>query len=399
MSTSSKPEIVFLGGARTPFGGFGGSLKSFTATDLGVVAGKAAIERSGITPEDVHHVLFGNVLQTSVDAIYLARHIGLRCGVPVPTPALTLNRLCGSGFQAVVSGAHEIMAGDAEICLVGGAESMSQAPHVIRGARWGIPLGKSTMEDSLMASLTDSYCGTPMAITAENLAEQYQISRQECDELGYRSQDLARTAWANGTLAHEVVPVEIPGKKGSVTLFERDEHFRQDVSLEAMARLAPVFKKDGVVTAGNASGICDGAAALVISTAGAASARGLAPLGRLVSWGVAGVEPRIMGIGPVEAAKQALKRAGLTLDAMDLIEINEAFAPQYLACEKELSLDRSKVNVNGGAIAVGHPLGASGARLTLTLLLELRRRKAKYGLAAACIGGGQGIALVVEAFA
>lgn len=390
-------EVVFLAGARTPFGSFGGTLKDQTATDLGVVAAKAALERAKIAPADVGHVFFGNVSQTSTDAIYIARHIGLRSSVPIPVPALTVNRLCGSGFQAIVCGAQEIILGDADVCLVGGAESMSQAPHVIRGARWGIALGKSQLEDTLWTGLTDSYCQMPMAITAENLAEKYAISREDCDDFGYMSQDRARSAWREGRLAEEVTTVEIKTKKG-VTSFAKDEHFREDVNREVMSKLPTVFKKDGTVTAGNASGICDGAAALVIASKEEADKRGLKPMGRLLSWGVVGVEPSIMGIGPVEASKAALKRAGLTLDQMDLIEINEAFAAQYLAVEKELGLPRDKTNVNGGAIAIGHPLAASGARLTLTLLYELRRRGKKYGLASACIGGGQGLALVVEAY-
>ena len=391
-------DIVFLEGARTPFGSFGGSLKDLSATDLGVLAAQAALERAHVEASEIQHVVFGNVSQTSSDAIYLARHVGLRSGVPVATPALTVNRLCGSGFQAVVSGAYEILTGQASLCLVGGAESMSQSPHVIRGARWGIPLGKSQLEDALWSGLTDSYCQLPMAITAENLAEQFSISREECDDFGYRSQDLARAAWNEGRLAEEVVPVALSARKGQVKTFARDEHFREDISREKMSVLPPVFKKDGVVTAGNASGICDGAAALVIASAEEAARRGQKPIGRLVSWGVVGCEPKIMGIGPVDACRAALARASLNLDDIDLIEINEAFAPQYLAVEKALGLPREKVNPNGGAIAIGHPLAASGARLTLTLLYELRRRNKRYGLASACIGGGQGMALVVEAF-
>lgn len=391
-------EILFLGGARTPFGSFGGSLKDQTATDLGVAAATAALQRSGVSPDAIGHVCFGNVSQTSADAIYLARHVGLRSGAAVTTPALTLNRLCGSGFQAVVSGAHEILTGDAELCLVGGTESMSQAPHVVRGARWGIALGKSQLEDSLWSSLTDSYCQLPMALTAENLASQYGIDREACDDFAYQSQDRARTAWREGRLAEEVAPVELKGRKGQVTVFAKDEHFREDVSREAMSKLPTAFKKDGVITPGNASGICDGAAALVIGSRHAADRHGLKPWGRLVSWGITGCDPSIMGIGPVEASRLALKKAGLTVADIDRVEINEAFAPQYLAVEKELGLDRARTNVNGGAIAIGHPLGASGARLTLTLLHELRRTGKRYGLGSACIGGGQGIALVVEAY-
>ena len=391
-------EIVFVGGARTPFGTFGGSLKDLTATDLGVAAATAAFERAGVHPEQIDHVFFGNVSQTSVDAIYLARHIGLRSGVPVPVPALTVNRLCGSGFQAVVSGAQEILLGDAEMCLVGGTESMSQSPHTIRGARWGLALGRSQLEDSLTAGLVDSYCQMPMGITAENLAEKYAITREACDDFAFQSQDRARAAWREGRLAEEVTPIELKGRKGLVTRFARDEHFREDATREAMNKLAPSFKKDGVVTAANASGICDGAAALVVASRESAHKHGLKPWGRLLSWGITGVEPSIMGIGPVEASRAALKRADLTLADIDLVEINEAFAPQYLAVERELALDRERTNVNGGAIAIGHPLAASGARLTLTLLHELRRRGKRYGLASACIGGGQGMALVIEAY-
>ena len=392
----ATPDIVFLDGARTPFGTFGGSLKDMTATDVAVVASQEALKRSGVDAAQVEHVVFGNVQQTQVDAIYLPRHVALKSGIPVPVPALLVNRLCGSGFQAVVSGAHEILSGDAQICLVGGTECMSQAPHIIRGARWGLPLGKSGLEDSLWAGLTDSYCGCPMAITAENLAAKYNISRDEVDDYAFTSQQRTKAAWDAGRMKDEVVVVEVPGKKGP-TRFEKDEHPRWDVVREAMAKLPAVFKKDGVVTAGNASGISDGAAAMIITTSQKADALGKKPMGRLVSWASVGVPPEIMGIGPVEACKKALQKAGLTLDQMDLVEVNEAFAAQYLAVEKELGLDRSKTNVNGGAIAVGHPLGASGARLTLTILYELRRRKARYGLASACIGGGQGIALVVEA--
>ncbi|MHB2017562.1 MAG: acetyl-CoA C-acetyltransferase [Candidatus Xenobia bacterium] len=391
----ASPDVVFLDGARTPFGAFGGTLKDLSATDMAVVTAQEALRRSNVKPEQVDHVVFGNVQQTAVDAIYLPRHIALKSGLPVPVPALLVNRLCGSGFQAVVSGAHEIMSGDAEICLVGGTECMSQAPHIVRGARWGIPLGKSGLEDSLWAGLTDSYCGCPMAITAENLAQKYGISRDEVDDFAFTSQSRTKAAWEACRMKDEVVPVEVPGKKGP-TRFEKDEHPRWDATREGLAKLPPVFKKDGVVTAGNASGISDGAAAMVITTAARADQLGQKPLGRLVAWASVGVPPDIMGIGPVEACRKALKKAGMTLDQMDLVEVNEAFSAQYLAVEKELGLDRGKTNVNGGAIAIGHPLGASGARLTLTILYELRRRKARFGLASACIGGGQGIALVVE---
>lgn len=388
-------NLVFLDGARTPFGKFGGALKDFTAVDLGVFAAKAALERSGISPDTINHVVFGNALQTTSDTIYLARHIGLRAGVPVPVPALTVNRLCGSGFQAVVEGAHLLLLNEALAVLVGGAESMSQSPHVIRGARWGLPLGQSKLEDHLWESLNDPYCNFTMSITAENLAEKYHITREACDLFAYESQQKTKEAQSSGRLKEEIAPVEIKSRKG-VTLFEVDEHPRGDTTMEGLVSLKTYFKKDGTITAGNASGICDGAAALVMTTEKNAKAMNKKPLGRLVSWGIAGCPPEIMGIGPVPACKEALKRAGLTLEQMDLIEINEAFAPQYLAVEKELGLPREKVNVNGGAIALGHPLGASGARLTLTILYELRRRKKRYGIASACIGGGQGIAVIVE---
>lgn len=397
MAPTHSDDIVFLSAVRTGFGTFGGSLRDYTATDLGVFAAQAALERAGVAPAEVGHVIFGNVLQTSKDAIYLARHVGLRAGVPLEVPALTVNRLCGSGFQAVVSAAQEILLGQAEVVLCGGTESMSQAPHVVRGARWGQqrlgPAGQF-YEDSLWEALTDPVAGCSMAMTAENLAECYGIRREDADEYAYLSQMRAKAAWEAGVFAEEVVSV--PGPKGQP--FARDEHMRPDTTRDGLAKLRPYFKEGGTVTAGNASGIGDGAAALVLASGRWAAARGLRPLGRLVSWGVAGVEPRLMGIGPVPASQQALQRAGLRLEDMDLIEVNEAFAPQYLAVEKVLGLDRERTNVDGGAIALSHPLGASGARITAHLLHALRRRGGRFGLGAACIGGGQGIAVVVEAF-
>jgi acetyl-CoA acyltransferase 2 len=391
-------DIVFLSALRTPFGAFGGSLKQFTATDLGAHAAHAALERSGVQPADVDHVIFGNALQTSSDAIYLARHIGLRAGVPVEVPAMTLNRLCGSGFQAIVSGAEQILLGEADVCLCGGAESMSQAPHVVRGARWGeLRLGEAGgfMEDLLWAALTDTQCGLSMAQTAEKLAEQYGITREEADQVAFRSQQRAKKAWDEGRMQSEIAPVPVKTRKGD-TLFNADEHMRPDATMETLGALRPYFRKDGLVTAGNASGIGDGAAAVVIASRSWAAERGLEPLGRLVSWGIAGVPPEIMGIGPAPAARKALERAALSLDDMDLIDINEAFAPQFAAVAKELGLDHEKTNVNGGAVAVTHPLAASGARITANLLHELRHRGARYGLGAACIGGGQGMAVIVE---
>jgi acetyl-CoA acyltransferase 2 len=395
---SIPPAVVFLSAVRTPFGTFGGKLKDFSPVDLAVHASKAAIERAGVTATDVDQTIFGNVLYTTKDSIYFARHVSLKSGCRQETSALTLNRLCGSGFQAVVSGAQEIILGDAQLCLVGGAESMSQAPHVIRGLRWGTPLGKTPiMEDVLWEGLTDSYVGLGMAETAENLAERYKLDRGSVDEFALRSQQLSKAAWDEGVFDDEVVPVPIPNPKtGKIDELAKDEHMRPDTSAEKLAALKPAFRKGGVVTAGNASGIGDGAAALVIASEKFASDRGLKPLGRLVSWGVAGVDPAVMGIGPVPASKAALARAGLSMDDMDLIEVNEAFAAQTCAVERELSLPREKLNVHGGAIALSHPLAASGARITAHLLHALRAQGKRYGLGTACIGGGQGIAVIVE---
>ncbi|MDE2782865.1 MAG: acetyl-CoA C-acyltransferase [Gemmatimonadota bacterium] len=392
-------DVVFLSGKRTPFGTFGGSLKDHTATDLGVLSATAAIDAAGVDAGDVGHVFYGNAMSTSADGIYMARHIGLRAGVPVESGALTVNRLCGSGFQAIVSGAQEILLGGTEVALCGGAESMSQAPHVVRGARWGnLRLGPAgnNFDDTLWEALTDSNCGLSMAQTAERLAEQYGVTREETDEVAVNSQHRAKAAWDAGRYDAEVAPVTLKTRKGPVA-FGVDEHIRPDTTMEGLARLRPYFKKDGLVTAGNASGIGDGAASVVIAHRGWAEASGATPVARLVSWGFAGVDPSIMGIGPAPAARAALAKAGLTLDDMDLVEINEAFAAQYKAVEKELGLDPERTNVNGGAIAITHPLGASGARITLHLVHELRRRGARYGLGAACIGGGQGGAVVVEA--
>ncbi len=390
-------DIFIVAAKRTPFGTFGGKLKKHSAIDLGVIAAKAAFEAGKVDPETVDHVVVGNVAQTSADAIYMARHIGLKSGVPIPVPALTVNRLCGSGFQAVVNGAQEILLGDAEIVLTGGTESMSQAPFAARGIRFGTKLGKNPeLEDTLWSSLYDPHAGCAMANTAENLAEKFEISRETADEYGLRSQKTWAAAQEAGRFEQEMAPIEIKGRKG-VELFDTDEHPRPDAVLEKMAKLPTVFKKGGVVTAGNASGICDGAGAIILASGEAVSKHGLTPLARLVQWHVAGVEPTIMGIGPVPAIRGALERSGLSQDAMDLVEINEAFAPQYLACEKELGLDRDKVNVDGGAIALGHPLAATGARIMAHLTHELRRRQGRYAVGSACIGGGQGIALVIEA--
>jgi len=397
MKTPSQHEIVFLAGKRTPFGTYGGTLKDVSATDLGVHAARAALAQSGAPPAEVGHVVFGNVAHTSPDAIYQARHVALRAGVPQETPALAVNRLCGSGFEAVVQGATYLMTGQAELVLVGGTESMSEAPYLLRGARFGVPLGKTPgVEDTLWSSLTDSYAGLPMALTAEKLAEQYRIGQDEVDEFAVLSQRRFAAAQEAGRFREEIAPMEIPGKKGPVQ-FARDEHPRPDTTVEALRKLPKVFKKDGVIHAGAASGVSDGAGALVMSTRAWADRKGLRPLGRLVNWGHAGVDPTIMGIGPVPAFRNAMARAGAALADFDLFEVNEAFAPQYLAVEKELGLPRDRTNVDGGAIAVGHPLAASGARIAMHLLYALRDRKLRYGLGGACIGGGQGIAVIVEA--
>lgn len=389
-------DIYILGGARTPMTQHVGALKDFSAIELGAMAAKGALAKTAVQAAWIDHVIFGNVQQSSTDAHYGARHVGLRAGLPVEVPALTLNRLCGSGIQAVVSAAHHIVAGDSQLVLAGGMESMSQVPHVIRGLRSGLRLGQGKLEDWLWEGLNDPYAGCSMAITAENCAAKYGITREASDAYALRSQQRAHAGWTSGRLAEEVVPVEVKSRKGT-TLIERDDHLRPETTLEGLAALPTVFKKDGVVTAGNASGIVDGAAALVVASGDAAKARGLRPLARIVSWAAVGVEPTLMGMGPAPAIREALRRAGLSIGQLDLVEINEAFAPQYLACEKELGLDPEKSNVNGGAIALGHPLGASGARLLLTLALELRRRKQTYGVASACIGGGQGIAMIIEA--
>lgn len=395
----SSRDVVFLSGRRTPFGTFGGTLKDFSATDLGVIAAKSALNEAGIPADAVGHVVFGNALQTSADAIYLARHVGLRAGVPVEVPALTVNRLCGSGFQAIASGASEILLGEADVALCGGAESMSQAPHVLRGARWGaLRLGEAGgfFEDLLWTALTDTQCGLSMAQTAERLAERYGITREEADTVALRSQQRAKAAWDAGRFEAEVVPVTVKTRKGEQE-FKYDEHMRPDTTLEALGTLRPYFRKDGLVTAGNASGIGDGAGAVVIAGADWADRNGMKPLARLVAWGISGVEPDIMGLGPAPAARRALKRAGLSMGDMELVDVNEAFAPQFAAVAKELELDPEKTNVNGGAIAITHPLAASGARITVNLIHELRRRGGRYGLGAACIGGGQGMAMIVEA--
>ncbi len=394
-------DIVIIAGARTPMGSFCGALADLSATDLAVHAARAAVERSGVAPDVIDEVVFGNVMQTSADAIYLARHVALRTGLPIGVPALTVNRLCGSGLQAILSAAQSLRLGEARYALAGGTESMSQAPHVVRGARKGFHLGQAVaFEDSLWEALTDSYNGMPMAITAENLAATYGITRHECDAFALRSQERAVAAQQNGFFADEIVPVQVPGPKKTVVTVDRDEGPRPGLSMERLSALPPRFKRDGVVTPGNASGITDGAAAVVLTTVRQARADGRTWSGRLIGASVVGVDPDIMGIGPAVAIPRALQKAGISGRDVSVVEINEAFAPQVLACVKEMDglfgddLLRERLNPNGGAIALGHPLGASGARLAVTTLHALRKRGGGYGIASACIGGGQGIAAV-----
>jgi acetyl-CoA acetyltransferase family protein len=394
-----KPnDIAIVAGARTPMGRYCEKLRDFTAMELGAIAGKEAIKRAGIEPAEIDHVVYGNAQQTSSDSHYGARHVGILAGLPIETPALTVNRLCGSGMQSIVTGAQMIQLGEAKNVLAGGMESMSQAPFVVRGARWGIGLGQGKLEDSLMQGLLDTQCGLYMAQTAELYSKQQGITREQMDEFALRSQKRAADAYAACRLTEELTPVPLKDRKGKPTgeLFEKDDHLRPSTTLEGLAKLPPAFGKDGMVTAGNASGIVDGGAAVVLMSLQDAANKNLKPLGRIVDWGIAGVDPKIMGSGPVPATRVALKKAGMKLDDIDLIEVNEAFSGQYLAVEKELGFDREKANVNGGAIALGHPLGATGTRLVMTLLYELRRRSKKFGLATACIGGGQGIAVIVE---
>ncbi|MFC4355486.1 acetyl-CoA C-acetyltransferase [Chryseomicrobium palamuruense] len=389
-------EVYILDGARTAFTAFGGSFSTIQADELGKVTAEEAMKRSGVTPEQIDHVVYGNVIHSHTNAAYLARHIGLKAGVPKEVPAFTLNRLCGSGTQAVVAAAQMIQLGEADIVLAGGAENMSMAPYANFSSRFHqAKLGPMKFEDMLLSTLTDDFTGNGMGMTAEKLSEMYDISREEQDAFSALSHERAAAARESGRFAKEIVPFEIVNRKGTIVV-EKDEHIKPETTTDTLGKLRPSFKKDGTVTAGNASGINDGAASLIIAGKGAIDTHGLKPMARILSWGISGVDPEIMGIGPVPAIKQALDRAEMTLDRIDLFEVNEAFAAQYLAVEKELGLDREKTNVNGGAIALGHPVGTSGARIVLSLAYELKERGLKYGVASLCIGGGQGIALVIE---
>lgn len=401
----SRKEIFIIDGARTPMAEYsgsprGGKLKDLTACELGAIAGREAIRRSGVPPELIGHVIFGNANQAGIDGLYGARDVGLRIeGIPISTPALTVNRICGSGAQAIVNGAQELLLGESDFVLAGGMESMSQTPYAIRGLR-GTPLkfGPGIMlEDVLYQSLRHPLVNLFMAQTAEKLGRKYGITRKESDEYAYLSQMRAKSAIEKGLFEDEKIAVEVRDSKGNVMVVKEDDHIRPDTTLEALSKLKPAFSPDGIVTAGNASGIVDGAAAVVMTTKEKVEEFRLKPKAKLISWGIAGCDPTIMGIGPVPSTRIALEKAKLKLEDIDLIEVNEAFAPQYLAVEKELGLNREKTNVNGGAIALGHPLGATGAILTLKLIYELIRRKKRLGISTMCIGGGQGICLIVEA--
>jgi acetyl-CoA acetyltransferase family protein len=388
-------DVVIVAGARTPMSRYTGAFSDVSAIDLAAVASREVIRRSKANPEEFDHAIFGNVMQTSADALYGARHVALKAGLRTETPGVTVNRLCGSGIEAIAQAAQRLLLGESELVLAGGMENMTQAPFVIRGLRNGLKLGGGALEDSLMVGLTDTYCGLPMALTAEKLAEQYGVTRKDADAYALRSQQAADAAYKACRMKEELVLVEVKqGKKMFVV--SEDDHRRPDTTMEILEKLPPSFKKDGIVTAGNASGIVDGAAAVVVTREKTAKERGLKPMGRILSWATVGVDPSIMGIGPVPSSQKALHAAGLTLEQIDRVEVNEAFAAQYLAVEKALGLNRDKTNVNGGAIALGHPLAASGTRLVITLLNELKRNGLRYGLATACIGGGQGIAMIVE---
>jgi acetyl-CoA acetyltransferase family protein len=406
LSSNKFPDIVILAGARTPMaewvggkrgdGQNGGALAAVSALDLGAVAARGALERSGVPATEIDHVVMGNALQTSGDALYGARHVALKAGVPETCPALTVNRLCGSGLQSVATAAQLLQLGEANWVIAGGMESMSQAPHVLRGARGGLRLGPGSMlEDSLFVALKDTYCGFYMAQTSDNLARKYGITRAEQDEFALRSHERANAANQNGRFAQEIVPVEVKAGKRS-TLVEKDDHLFPSTDIGKLAALPGAFGPDSMVTAGNASGIVDGGAAVIMTTADHAKAAKRSPIAYVRGWSYVGVDPSLMGFGPAPAIRKVLERAGMKLEQVDLFEINEAFSGQYLAVEKDLGIDREKVNVNGGAIGLGHPLGATGTRLIHSVAIELGLRGKRFGVASACIGGGQGMAVLVE---
>ncbi|ALX48919.1 thiolase family protein [Lentibacillus amyloliquefaciens] len=388
-------NVYLVEGARTAFGRFGGSFKNTTDIELGVHAAQGALEKSGMSAEEMDELTFGNVIHTNTSSSYLARHIALKTGMKESSTALTVNRLCGSGLQAIVSSAQNIMLNHAHTALAGGTENMSQSPHVLRGTRFGSPNKAPKVDDMLWETLTDRYVGAGMGMTAENLADKYHISREEQDAFAVQSHVKAQQAIESGRFAEEIVPVTVKAKKQEVAVDE-DEHVREDLKMEDLSKLPAAFKEDGTVTAGNASGINDGSAAVVLASESYVKQANVKPLARIVSWGIAGVDPNIMGIGPVPSMKTALKNAGLSLNDMGLIELNEAFAAQSLAVLKELDINPEIVNVNGGAVALGHPVGTSGSRITYSLATEMKKRNTKYGLATLCIGGGQGIAMILK---
>jgi len=396
MKSFFSKKIFFLSATRTPFGSFCGSLKNISAIDLGVATSKTAIAAAEIIPNQIDQIIFGNAMQTSIDAIYFARHIGLKCNIPQEVPALTVNRLCGSGFQAIINGAEQIELGVSDCVLVGGAESMSQAPHVIRNARWGIPLAQSKLEDSLWDGLTDSYIKLPMGITAENLTTLYNISQDEVDNYSIRSQELYKKAHKFNKFNKEIKPIQInlnPQKKIYLT---KDEHPRPNSNINLLKQLPKVFKKDGLIHAGAASGICDGASALIMASEKFINKNKLNTIGEFINFGITGCDPKLMGLGPINAINQSLDRASIKLNNIDLIEVNEAFAPQVLAIQKELNIPFEKLNIHGGAIAIGHPFAATGARIITHLLHSLKSERLYSALGSACIGGGQGISIIIK---
>lgn len=388
-------DIYIVSGVRTAVGDFGGSLKSFMPSDLGGMVATEALKRAGVEPEAVEHVVIGQVMPTSARDEMLSRVIGINAGIPLATPALTLNRLCGSGVQAIVSAAQMMKLGEASVCLAGGAESMSNVPYHDHGVRWGKKMGPNVQEDALTLGLSDAIGGFHMGVTAENVAERHQVTREDMDSLAVLSHQRASAAIAEGRFKEQILPVEIKTRKGTV-VFDTDEHVKADTTMDVLAKMRPAFKKDGAVTAGNASGINDGAAAVVLATGSEVAKRGLTPMAKVVAWGHAGVEPEYMGEGPIKAVPIALERAGLTLDQIDVIESNEAFAAQAAACAKVLGFDPAKTNINGSGVSIGHPVGATGCMLTIKAMYELKRSGGKYGLITMCIGGGQGIAMVIE---
>jgi acetyl-CoA acyltransferase 2 len=395
MTHVNDNDVLIIDGARTAWGNFMGGLKSQTATQLAVTAAQGAIERSNLNPQLIESVIVGNVLQTSSDAAYLPRHVGLEAGAPITADALTVSRACGSALESIIQAAKSIKLNEANVLLAGGTENMSQAPYVMREAREGFRMGHQQLEDSLMQSLFDAKAGCAIGQTVDALAKEYNVSREEADEAALKGQQKSFTAQENGIYAEEIVPVTLK-KRGKETVINKDESLRPQVTQEILASLPPLFGKEGTVTAGNSTGLTDGAAMAVITSGTAAKQQDLKPLGRVIGWGVAGVPPISMGIGPVAASEKALKMAGLSINDMDVIELNDSFSVQYLAVEKTMGLDPSKVNPNGGAIALGHPMGATGTRLIVSALYELRRSGKRYGLCTVCIGGGQGIAVIVE---